>query len=103
MKSRLQTLANEIKAKAVELTYQENIIDNGNKTIEFQFETKSGALIDVKAVCEIFNFYYNAGSYLEPSEIYFDVDFSNGNVDMILNENCVEMVNVTNELNKLLN
>ena len=98
-KSRLHNLAEEIKEKALDSL--EEVDGDGNYDVYFYFQ-QAEKLIEVKAVIEVSNYYYDSGNWEQPSEQDYDTEFLNAHCEIILNANSVEMPNITNELNKLL-
>jgi len=96
---KLEKLAEAIKEKALETL--EEVDGNGNYNVSFYFEQGEN-IIEVKAVIEVSDYYYDSGDWENPPSQNYDTEFLNAHCKMIFNSNSVEMPNVTNELNKLL-
>ena len=98
-KSRLHNLAEEIKQKAFDSL--EEVDGDDSYEVEFYFQ-QGEALLEVKAVIEVYNYDYESGDWEQPPSQSYETEFLNGFVKPLYNSLGVELENVTNELNKLL-
>ena len=94
MKKLLQNLASEIREKAIE-----DVLGYKEEEFESQYETESGILIDYKVTCTITEDEgHESDGYcgtLEIENLFVECK-------MLVNANCVNMPNVTSELNYYL-
>ena len=94
MKKLLQNLASEIREKAIE-----DVLGCKEQDFESQYETESGMLIDYKVTCTI-----TEEQGFEEDGYCGSLQIKNLSVEcqMLVNANCVNMPNVTSELNYYL-